>query len=348
MSISSRSSNNSDIRVDFYHRMSARNLTPLWETMAALVTPSPKPVCVPAICRYDDVRPFLLEGGRLITAVEAERRVIVLENPGIRGCSQITQSLYAGLQLVLPGAIAASHRHAASALRFVIEGGGAYTSVDGERIGMKPGDFVTTPSWTFHDHGNTGDEPAIWLDGLNLPIVNTFDASFAERYCSPVQPVIFEAGYSELRYSHAMLPCEGGINSLGSRLFHYPYKRARKVLKALGSRGDKSPYHGVKMQYVNPTNGSAATTTMSAYLQLLPKNFEGRGYRSTDATIYHAVEGSGRSIIDGQEYRWKEKDVFIVPSWAELVLQADTEDSILFSFSDRPAQKSLGIWRDTD
>ncbi len=177
-------------RKDFYQRLHDKNTAPLWEVLAKLVTPEPVSACVPAMWRYDEIRPLLMDAGRLITAKEAERRVLVLENPGLRGASQITQSLYAGVQLVMPGEVAPSHRHAASAMRFVLEGdGAAYTAVDGERTTMRPGDFVLTPFWTFHDHGNPGEAPVIWLDGLDVPIVNMFSASFAGHHDEEMQPV---------------------------------------------------------------------------------------------------------------------------------------------------------------
>jgi gentisate 1,2-dioxygenase len=130
-----------------------------------------------------------MEAGTLITAREAERRVLVLENPGLRGASSITRTLYAGLQLILPGEVAPSHHHTQSALRFVLEGKGAYTAVDGERASMHPGDFIITPSWSFHDHGNRGEEPVVWLDALDIPIVSMLDAGFAERYPEEIQPI---------------------------------------------------------------------------------------------------------------------------------------------------------------
>src|SRR5687767_12027157 len=175
-------------REAFYKRIDRHNLAPLWESLAALVPREPQTPCVPALWRYDVVREHLMESGRLITAREAERRVLVLENPGMRGASSITHTLYAGLQLILPGEVAPSHRHTQSALRFVVEGEGAYTAVDGERVTMRPGDFIVTPSWTFHDHGNPGSEPVVWLDGLDIPMVAFFDAGFAERYPEEVQP----------------------------------------------------------------------------------------------------------------------------------------------------------------
>ncbi len=112
--------------------------------------------------------------------------MLILENPALRGQSAITQSLYAGLQLILPGEVAPSHRHTQSALRFIVEGSGAYTAVDGERTTMRPGDFIITPSWTWHDHGHDGTGPVIWLDGLDIPMIRFFDAGFAENATSQV------------------------------------------------------------------------------------------------------------------------------------------------------------------
>src|SRR5947208_12637854 len=168
-------------RKEFYSRLRTKNAAPLWEVLGEIVRKDPRTSVQAALWRYDEMRPFIGEAGRIITAEEAERRVLILENPGLSGMSRITQSLYAGLQLILPGETAHSHRHSASALRFILEGTGAYTSVDGERMTMKPGDFILTPFWSFHDHGNPGAEPVVWLDGLDIPIVNMFDTSFFEK-----------------------------------------------------------------------------------------------------------------------------------------------------------------------
>ena len=176
-------------RREFYDRISHHDLAPLWEVLGALVPPTPATPCVPALWKYRDIRSYVMEAGELISAAEAERRVLVLENPALRGASSITHTLYAGLQLILPGEIAPSHRHTQSALRFIVEGTGAYTAVDGERVTMHPGDFIITPSWTWHDHGNPGADPVVWLDGLDVPMVAFFDAGFMERYPEAMQPV---------------------------------------------------------------------------------------------------------------------------------------------------------------
>src|SRR5215471_11014945 len=176
-------------RQAFYDRIAPMHLAPLWEKLHSLVTAEPVPECVPAIWHYRDVRPHLMQAGGLITAMEATRRVLILENPGLAGQSTITGSLFAGLQLILPGETAPAHRHTQSALRFVIEGSGAYTAVDGERTTMQPGDFVITPSWTWHDHGHDSDTPMVWLDGLDVQIVKLLSASFAESGMADTQAV---------------------------------------------------------------------------------------------------------------------------------------------------------------
>src|SRR5437868_4609145 len=222
--------NVTDERKAFYKRIDQDSLTPLWEALGSLVPPTPATPCVPALWRYDQMRPYLMEARRLITAREAERRVLVMENPGLRGASSITHSLYAGLQLILPGEVAPSHRHTQSALRFVVEGEGAYTAVDGERTTMHPGDFVITPSWTYHDHGNPGDTPVIWLDGLDIPIVNLLGTSFAEPHPQGLQPMTRKEGDASARYSQNLLPVDYTPSRSTTPVFNYPYARSREAL----------------------------------------------------------------------------------------------------------------------
>ena len=332
-------------REEFYRRIDREHLTPLWESLAQLVPPQPSSPCVPALWSYQTVRPYLMEAGRLISAQQAERRVLVMENPGLRGASSITRSLYAGFQLILPGEVAPSHRHTQSALRFVIEGGGAYTAVNGERTLMHPGDFIITPSWTFHDHGNPGDTPVVWLDGLDIPMVAFFDAGFAERYHQPSQPLTRPEGDALLRYGSNLLPLEFESETGATPLLAYPYARSRAVLEGLRSHALPHATHGFKLQYSNPATGGYPTPTIAAYLQLLPQGFRGKSHRSTDGTVYSVVEGRGRSRIGDHSFDWGPKDVFVVPSWSRVAHEA-TECAVLFSFSDRPVQKALGLWRE--
>ena len=171
-----------------YEEMAPHHLTPLWESLSQLVRSEPLSPAETHRWRYEEARAYLLRAGDLISAEQAERRVLILENPGLTGLSAITPSLYAGLQLVLPAEIAPCHRHSQSALRFVMEGEGAFTAVDGEKAILHPFDLVLTPSWQWHDHGNNTGKPIIWLDGLDIPTVRHFDASFAEHLDQKVHP----------------------------------------------------------------------------------------------------------------------------------------------------------------
>ena len=332
-------------QVAFYRRIDEENLTPLWEVLGTLVPPMPSSACVPALWRYSTLRPFLMEAGRLITAQKAERRVLVLENPGLRGASSITRTLYAGLQLILPGEVAPSHRHTQSALRFVVEGTGAFTAVDGERTSMNPGDFVVTPSWTFHEHQNPGAEPVVWLDGLDIPMVAFLDAGFAERGQQESQAVTRREGDALARYGSNLLPFEYTPASRTTPILSYPYRQSREALERARYGGALDPCHGVKMQYVNPANGGYPMPSIGVFLQCLPRGFRGRRYRSTDGTVYSVVEGSGRSRIGDDVFEWGPRDVFVVPSWCGVTHEAD-EDAVLFSFSDRPVHKALGLFRE--
>lgn len=337
-------------RQAFYDRISLQNLTPLWTSLANLVTPEPRSPCQPASWAFSDIRAAMMEAGGLITAKEAERRVLVLENPGLRGQSRITTSLYAGVQLVLPGEIAPAHRHTQSALRFVLEGGGAHTSVNGERTIMNEGDFVITPPMAWHDHGNHSDEPIFWLDGLDIPVVQFLDASFAEHLGQDEQPILRPAGDSDARYGANLLPVDHKGGGGSSPVFNYPYSRTRDALERMRGAEAWDPCHGLKMRYSNPITGNHAMATMGTFVQLLPAGFATAAYRSTDATVFASIEGRGRSIVStrtGEDFvvEWGKRDLFVVPSWHRVRHEA-AEDSVLFSFSDRPIQEALHLFRE--
>jgi len=332
-------------RSPFYGRAQKLNLAPLWRVLGGLVTEEPKSPAVPAHWAYADVRPYLMEACEIISTEEAERRVLVFENPGLAGQSRITPSLFAGYQIILPGEVAPAHRHIASALRFIIEGKDAYTAVAGEKTMMEPGDFVITPSWTWHDHGNESDGPMVWLDGLDMHIVNLLSASFREGYGGKVQELHRPEGAALAETGCNMLP-EGYVPpSQSSPIFNYPYRRTRDALDRVSRTRDPDPCHGHKMNYINPVTGGSAMPTITTAMQLLPKGFSSQPYRSTAGTIFSVVEGRGRVTIGDMKFDFAPQSLFVAPSWWPMTFEA-AEDVMLFSYSDRVVQEKLDFFRE--
>jgi gentisate 1,2-dioxygenase len=348
--LASTASNTQQIRRQLYADMSPANLTPLWEVLHNLVPQQPQSLCVSALWKYADVRPYLMRAGEVITAQEAVRRVLILENPSLRGRSSITQSLYAGLQLILPGEVAPSHRHTQSALRFIVEGSGAYTAVDGERTTMRPGDFIITPSMTWHDHGHEGSDPMVWLDGLDIPLIRFLDAGFAENDVRASQAVTRAEGSSYASHGYNMAPVRSTLKAnKTSPIFSYPYVRTREALDKLERQEPIDAWDGVKLRYINPQTGGYPMPTMATFMQRLPAGFAGRPYRQTDGAVFSVVEGSGRATVSygahSTSYDFGPRDHFVVPSWHTLQLQSSA-GCVLFSYSDRPVQDALGILRE--
>ena len=233
------------MREAFYERISKRDMAPLWKVMKNVVTKEPVTRCVPLVWHYDDVKALVMESGGLISAEEALRRVLILENPAMRGESKATNTLFAGIQMILPGEVAPAHRHVSSAIRFVLDGEGAYTSVEGEKAFMSPGDFVITANWAPHDHGNPSKKPMLWLDVLDFPAVNFFEASFADYpdENDKMQNTTRGDGDSAAFYASGVLPDGAPVDLNRSPVINYTYARTRPMLDRLKKAGevDKQP-----------------------------------------------------------------------------------------------------------
>jgi gentisate 1,2-dioxygenase len=333
-------------RQKYYDTIAPQSLAPLWEVLKGLVPPEPKSKAAAHVWRFLQVRPLLLEAGRLVTAEEAERRVLVLENPALKGQSRITPSMYAGVQLVMPGEIAPAHKHTASALRFVLESDGGYTSVAGERTYMRRGDFVITPNGAWHDHGQENATPIIWVDGLDLHMINFFESGFMEHHNDKKQTITRGEGYSVSRYGSGLAPLEQEKPfGLTSPIFNYTYERSRAALMDSVGQGKPDPHSGYALRYVNPVDGGWAMPTIATWLTHLPKGFETKQSRGTDGRTIIVVEGEVTANIDGKTFSMGESDIGVIPSWAWHSLRAG-KDTIVFTFSDRSAQEKLGIWRE--
>lgn len=321
------------------------HLQPLWDIMRKLAAREPNRGGRPAHWNWRGLRQQVLRAGALVSAQEAERRVLVLENPAFPGEGRATNSLYAGVQLILPGEVAPSHRHTASALRLILEGSGGYTSVDGERVIMSPGDFIVTPSGTFHDHGNEGDAPVMWLDGLDVFIVNLLNAPFAEDFPVSRQPVSRRDGDSLARFGSGLLPHGFVREEARAPVFWWPYTRTRAVLEEVCLAGPVDAALGVRMNYADPSSGSSPIRTMTASMSLFPRRFSGDWYRSVSGAVGCVVEGSGWISAGGERWRVGPNDIVILPSWEWHRIEAE-EELVLFSFSDEVLQRHLGFWRD--
>jgi gentisate 1,2-dioxygenase len=332
-------------REEYYQRIAEHSMTPLWKVMDSVVTKEPVTHCVPVIWHYDDIKRLVMESGGLITAEEANRRVLILENPALKGQSKATNTLFAGVQMILPGEIAPAHRHVSSAIRFVLDGEGAYTAVEGEKAYMSPGDFVITANWAPHDHGNTSDKPMLWLDVLDFPQVNFFETSFAEQFKEATQPTNRGNGDSLAFYGSGVLPDGAPAHLNRSPVINYTYARTRPIVERMMKAGDIDKRHGARVRYANPITGGPVLPTMGASLALFPKGFKGEKYRATDGTVFVCAEGQGTTTVDGKALDWGPNDVFVVPPWKHYSHHA-AKESVLFSISDRPSQEALGIWRE--
>lgn len=330
----------------YYDKLAPLNTAPLWEVLGTIVPREPTSKAKAHLWRYDALRPLLLEAGSLLTAREAERRVLVLENPAYTGLSRSTSTLYAGLQLILPGETAPAHRHTPSALRFMIEGEQGFTEVGGERTTMREGDFVITPPWAWHDHGNEGDGPVIWMDGLDIPILQYFESVFSDPYEEEQHPLSRPEGDSLARYGQGLLPMDAtSPYGMTSPIFNYPYDRTREALVKSAQGAEPDPHLATTLRYSNPIDGGWAMPAMATWMTHLKRGQSTLPMRSTDSQVMHVVEGRGTVTIGDQTFSFGPKDVVALPGWQRRSLVA-SEDCFLFFFSDRAVHEKLGFYRE--
>ena len=336
----------------YYSNLENYSVGPLWQVpwvQNRSMVQEPKSRAAPHVWSWKDLRPQALKAAELVGTEQAERRALMLLNPGLSGRVATTNSLFAAFQIVLPGEVAAAHRHTPSALRFMIESSGGYTTVEGERLRMFPGDLVLTPNWTWHDHGNDTDQPMIWMDGLDLPLVHLLESAFYDSFSEDVQPITRASNSSLAKYGQGGLrPSWEQPTASHSPLMHYPWDQTWEALKNLAPLDEGSQYDGTILEYTNPATGGPVMPTMACHVQLLMPGQGTLAHRHTSSTIYHVVRGRGSSLVDGQQLDWEEKDVFCVPGWAyhEHQNTSSQEPAVLFSFSDSPVLRAISLLRE--
>lgn len=346
---STETGQNSELeKAAFVDELSAIHANPVFLTQPGFMPAEPSSAMDPYLWRWSDIRPAMIRASELLPvgADGADRRVLNLINPGMEPRIGTTHTLTASVQMVMPGEVADAHRHTPGALRLIIEGHGAATTVDGHQCDLEPGDLVLTSSWRWHDHRNSGDEPVIWLDGLDLPLVRSLEAMFYEELDEGTQPVV-SVNESVRHYGVGqILPTWLAWDGLDSPLFAYKWADTRRALDALrDAEGD--PFDGVSLEFRNPTTGGPIGPTMSCGVNLLRAGVDLREHRHTSSTIYHVIDGEGVSIINGTEFRWAKGDVFVVPNWAWHRHAASAAgDAILFNLTDAPLMHTVGLYRE--
>jgi gentisate 1,2-dioxygenase len=332
----------------FDRELERNHLVALWNVSANLLPKEPRGRAIPYLWRWDTLLPLVRRGGELAPLSRgAERRVLGFINPGLPTRYGATHTLWAGFQYLLPREVAPAHRHSPAAIRFIIQGDGAFTTVDGDKCVMSRGDLVLTPPWTWHDHGNESDEPMIWLDGLDLPLVAEMEATFYEPFPKDAQRVERPVGDSERRYGLGQLrpTWERSVGPF-SPLLNYKWARTEDALRRLAT-GSASPYDDVAMEYINPHTGGPLMPTIACWIQLIRRGLRTKAHRHTGSAVYLVFEGQGQSVIDGQRFDWRRGDLFVVPTWAwHEHASADGVEAILFSVHDTPVMQALGLYRE--
>ena len=337
-----------DLPESYVRELTASNLTPLWPQLrSALPYGRPSIGTKPTLWRYADIRPLLLQSGDLAPIEKAERRVLVLCNPGLGlETMRATATIYLGLQLIRPGEVAPTHRHTPSAIRFVIEGEGGYTIVSGEKLPMQRGDLILTPSGLWHEHGHDGQDPVIWLDVLDLPLLVNLEAAYATE--GEVQTLTDPTNSSVARYTQGGLLPYATLDrrTADYPLMRFPWAQVRGTLEALAkvTPGDEA----VHLAYVNPETGRECLPTLGFSALMLRAGEVLKPRRRSASTVLHVVEGIVDVKIDSHSFRLAPADTVAAPTHASMQLgnYSSTQPACIFVIDDAPVQRKLGFYEE--
>ena len=333
-----------DLPLEYRQALAAHNLVPLWPSLRALLPAGkPRPNTRATHWPYAAIRPLLLQAGELTPIEKAERRVLVLANPG-HGLDkmQASAAIYLGMQLLLPGEWAPSHRHTPNAVRMVVEGEGAWTTVDGEKCPMRRGDLILTPTGLWHEHGHDGTEPVIWLDVLDLPIVYYLETSYhINGSRQAVKP-----GRGDRAYAHGgLLPTPVfGRSGKAYPMLRYPWDQARSAL--LGLAQDLPDMEAVQITYTNPETGGDAENILGFYALMLRPGQTLRLPARSPATVFHTIEGGAAVQVEEQCFTLVEADTCCAPGYTAVTLSntSASAPAFLFIADEAPLHRKLGLY----
>lgn len=337
-----------DLPQSYRDDLTALNLVPLWPSLrAALPFKVPTRQTQPIAWSYQSLRPLLLQSGELTPMEKAERRVLVLANPG-HGLENMKASpaIYLGMQLLLPGEWAPSHRHTPNAVRMIVEGEGAYTTVDGEKCEMERGDLILTPTGLWHEHGHDGQSPVVWLDVLDLPIVFYLETSYAiEGQRQSVTP-----GHSDKQNTRSgVAPTRMFERSSKSYpMLRYPWKDTKAALQILAQ--DDPTQECIQVTYINPETGADAENILGFYALMLRPGQVLRLPARSPAQVFHVIEGEVEAKVVSSTFALREADTCCAPGYEAVTLknlQAD-KPSYLFIADESPLHRKLGVYEVRD
>ncbi|MFK4822093.1 cupin domain-containing protein [Ochrobactrum quorumnocens] len=333
---------------ELYAGFEREHLKPLWTQLGNLMPMHPKPRAVPHVWKWANLYPLAKRSGDLVPVGRGgERRALGLANPGLKGNAYVSPTLWAAIQYLGPRETAPEHRHAQNAFRFVVEGEGVWTVVNGDPVRMSRGDFLLTPGWHFHGHHNDTDQPMAWIDGLDIPFSYQNDVGFfefgSERVTDYATPR-FSRG--ERLWCHPGLrPLSGLQNTVSSPIGAYRWEHTDRalteqlLLEDEGQPATVGQGHAA-IRFVNPTTGGDVMPTIRAEFHRLRADAQTAPRREVGSSVFQVFDGSGSVLLGGVEHRLDIGDLFVVPSWISWSLQAETQFD-LFRFSDAPIMERL-------
>jgi gentisate 1,2-dioxygenase len=323
--------------------MAKKNLGGHWQLGLESYLSYPKTTVQPCLWKWRDVYGSLMRAGDVVAMDQAERRTVRLLNPALSDRQATTHTIQCSFQYVKSGEHARPHRHTAAAFRFILNGSGAYTTVNGQKCVMEEGDLILTPQLTWHDHTNDSGKPIIWLDGLDIPLVQSLQQLLFEPYPAKAQPIEKNSEEVTAFYGYARPSV-----APAATFFHYRWSDTQRSLKAISATASPDRFDGHLLEFRNPLTGGATMPTIQCALNLLGPGEETQGHRHTSTVIYHVFRGRGASFVGDQRFDWEQGDSFVVPLWYphRHLNPSVSEDAILFSMSDAPVLKSLELYRE--
>jgi gentisate 1,2-dioxygenase len=323
--------------------MAVKNLGGHWQLGLESYLSYPETTVQPFLWKWQDVQESLMRAGEVVSMEDAERRTVRLLNPALRDRQATTHTIHFSFQYVKSGEHARPHRHTAAAFRFILKGSGAYTTVNGQKCVMEEGDLILTPQLSWHDHTNDSGKPIIWLDGLDIPLVQSLQQLLFEPhpdYAQRIEKTSEEVALSPGHVRPASAPA--------AEVFHYKWSDSHRSLSALVKSAAPDRFDGYFLEYRNPITAGPTMPTIQCALSLLRPGQETEAHRHTSTVIYHAFRGHGSSFVGAERFDWEAGDSFVVPLWYphRHVNGAASEEAILFSMSDAPVLKSLQLYRE--